>query len=243
MAAQQSLIKYNADEAQTDVTTLEPNMPVTEEQLQTEAWKALYREHQSFRHQIGQMNATAFNNNRAYHQLIHQFNRVRNDLAQAHQTTALLQADLDQQKAIVDFGKDQMEMASNALQQEIECRLRAEDGHREETKNVRTLVAILTRLTSITMEELEMILGGEIDVYAILNDPQLAEDRAADHDGQLRQISFTLQCYKDRASQLRGHNERLVQMVEESEAELKTLKVDFGQEYSEDENTPEEQEA
>ena len=242
MAAQQSLTKYNAGEAQANVTTPGSNILVTEEQVQTEAWNALYREHQRFRHQIVQMNATAFNNNRAYQQLIHQFNKARNDLAHSHQTTAVLQADLDQQRAIVDFGKRQMEMATNALQQEMESRLRAQDGHREETKNVQTLVAMITRLTHITTEELEMILGDEVDVYAILNDPQIAVDGPADQDGQLRQISFTLQCYKDRTSQLRGQNERLFQMVEEKEAELKTLKADFDQDNSEDENTPEEQE-
>ena len=242
MAAEQSLTKYNAVEAQACATTPGSNMVVTEEQLQTEAWNALYREHQRFRHQIVQMNANAFNNNRAYQQLVLQFNQVRNDLAHSHQTTAVLQTDLDQQRSMVDFGKRQMEMASNALQQEMESRLRAEDGHREETKNVQTLVAMITRLTPITMEELEMILGEEIDVHAILNDPQVAADRAADHDDQLRQISFTLQCYKDRTSQLRGHNEQLCRMVGEKEAELNTLKVEYGQEYSEDEDTSDEQE-
>ena len=92
------------------------------------------------------------------------------------------------------------------------------------------------------MKKLEMIFDGEIDVYAILNDSQLIEDRAVDHDEQLRQIFFTLQCYKNRASQLREHNERLVQMIEENETELKTLKVDFDQEYSENENILEKQE-
>ncbi|KAL8795918.1 MAG: hypothetical protein Q9195_001662 [Heterodermia aff. obscurata] len=189
------------------------------------------------------MNVNVFNNNRAYQQLVLQFNHVRNELAHSHQATVVLQADLDQQRSIVKFEKRQMKMTSNAFQQKMEFRLRAEDDHRKKIKNVQTLITMITRLTSITTKKLEMILEKEIDVHAILNDSQIVADRADDHDDQLRQVSFTLQCYKNRTSQLRGHNQQLCQMIEEKEAELNTLKVEFGEVYSEDENIFEEQES
>lgn len=238
MAAEQSLTKYGAGEAQTDSTTTQPKIIVVENPVQMEAYNALYREHQRFRQQIVQMNITAFNNHQSYQQLIIQFNKVRNDLAYANQSVADLQNDLDQERSIVEFGKEQMEMASRALQQEIASRLGAEDGHREESKKVQLLVAIVTRLKLITAKDLGSMLNDEVDIKAVLDNPQTASADNNDLDEHLRQTTFALQCYKNLTGQLKGHNERLLQMIEERDAEMHALRADFGQAYSEGEDTP-----
>lgn len=149
--------------------------------------------------------------------------------------------DFDQQQTLVEFEKDQMEIAIHAFQQEIKSRLQAESDHRTEIKSVRTLIIIITRFIFISMQKIEMIFDEEIDVYVILNDLQLTVDCVVDYNEQLRQIVFTLQCYKNRINQLKKDKQRLLQIIKENQTELRTLKVEFDQNYSENENILEKQ--
>lgn len=100
---------------------------------------------------------------------------------------------------------------------------------------------MITRLTEIIIKKLEIIFDEKIDVYVILNDSKMIANCVIDYNDQLRQIFFTLQCYKNRTNQLKKHNEQFCQMIEKKKTEFKTFKIKFNQNYNENENIFEKQ--
>ena len=236
MIVEQSLTKYVAEKTQNNMSSSQSIVIIVENSIQMKIWNALFREHQRFRQQILQLNIIEFNNHRTYQQFVIQFNKFRNDLIWANQDLAILQRDFDQKKIIIDFEKQQLNMTNNALQQKIKSRIRTKKCLRMKNVKVQMLFVIVIRFNIITTKNLEFILSDEIDVNIIFNDFVIHFNDIFDSKVLIQQITFTFLCYKDLINHLKEQNEHLIQMIEKKNVEMKIFKIDFDQNYNEDEN-------
>ena len=236
MANEQSLIRLDDSDASTDHSLPTSRNAVVVEAFQIEAWNALYREHQRFRAQIGQLTTNTNQFQRAYHQLIINFNIVRNNLDRANKALAGMEQERANDREVIAEGGQQLDEAYNALNMEMDSRIQAEKSLRQEVKKGCMLLAIITRLEIMTPQDVDNIFEDDVDVHAILDGLTPAPDGQADRKAEMLQTSFALKCYKDLLGQHKRQNEELLKMVKSKETELDELKAHAGYVSSDEPN-------